>query len=307
MHIPDGFLSPPVWITLDAVSIPAIALLSNRARTEIDETRIPLLGVMGAFVFAAQMINFPVGLGTSGHLVGGALLAATLGPGAAALVMTAILAIQAFLFQDGGIVVLGANVLNMAVAGVLAGYLPYHLLGRTRFRAAGIFLGGFLSVLISAALALGELSLSGVRMPGPILGISSGLFVVSAILEGGITAVVVRSIERLHPAWIRRPVPLRSSAFALLAASAVLLAGLGVLIASQHPDGIEKLAQQTGIASQARTFLSTPLSDYEFHGFDSPWLRRAAGGLAGVTVIFVVCLVLGRAIARRRAVPAGSI
>src|SRR4051812_31989022 len=106
MHIPDGFLSMPVWATLDAVSIPAVGLLANRARAEIDESRIPLLGVMGAFVFAAQMINFPVGLGTSGHLVGGALLGIALGPGAAALVMTAILAVQALVFQDGGIIAL---------------------------------------------------------------------------------------------------------------------------------------------------------------------------------------------------------
>ena len=86
-----------------------------------------MLGVMGAFVFAAQMINFPVGVGTSGHLLGGALLAQTLGPSAAAVTMTAILAIQALVFQDGGVLALGANVFNMALVGVLAGYLPYRL------------------------------------------------------------------------------------------------------------------------------------------------------------------------------------
>ena len=87
MHIPDGFLTPPVWASLDALSIPAVSLLARRAKTELEESRIPLLGVMGAFVFAAQMINFPVGPGTSGHLVGGTLLACTLGPAAAALVL----------------------------------------------------------------------------------------------------------------------------------------------------------------------------------------------------------------------------
>src|SRR5579863_8824413 len=121
MHIPDGFLSPPVWATLDAAAIPAVAWAARQAQTDLerpDDRRIPLLGVMGAFVFAAQMINFPVGLGTSGHLVGGALLAIVLGPSAAAVAMTAILCVQAFVFQDGGIVVLGANVFNMALAGV---------------------------------------------------------------------------------------------------------------------------------------------------------------------------------------------
>ena len=104
----------------------SIAWIARRAQREFDHHKIPLMGVMGAFVFAAQMINFPVGNGTSGHLVGGALLSFTLGPAAASLVMTAILATQALVFQDGGVLALGANVFNMAIAGdVLAGYLPW--------------------------------------------------------------------------------------------------------------------------------------------------------------------------------------
>src|SRR6185312_2539730 len=151
MHIPDGFLSTPVWATLDVVSAPAVAWVARRAQRETQHNRIPLLGVMGAFVFAAQMINFPVGPGTSGHLVGGALLAIALGPSAAAMVMTAILSVQALVFQDGGIMALGANVFNMAIAGVLAGYLPYRLWG-ARWRSGAIFAGGVLSVLVSACL-----------------------------------------------------------------------------------------------------------------------------------------------------------
>lgn len=297
-----------VWATLDVASIPAIGFLARRARTEVDEARIPLLGVMGAFVFAAQMINFPVGLGTSGHLVGGALLACALGPGAAALVMTAILAIQAFVFQDGGIVALGANVLNMAVAGVLAGYIPYRLLNGTKFRKAGIFLGGFLSVLLSAALALTQLLLSGVQMPRTILGVSAGLFVVSALLEGLITVSVIEAIERLQPSWIRKPVAAGSPVFAAFTTAAVLLAGLSVLLASKAPDGIEKLAQQTGISAQAKSLISTPLSDYQVSSIGSPLLRHAAAGLAGVAAIYLVCLGVGRLVARRRvkAIPAGG-
>ena len=125
MHIPDNFLSTPVWATLDAIAMPAVALVSRRARTGTDTSKLPLLGVMGAFVFAAQMINFPVGAGTSGHLVGGTLLACLLGPEAAALVVTSILIVQALVFQDGGVLALGANIFNMALCGVLAGYLPF--------------------------------------------------------------------------------------------------------------------------------------------------------------------------------------
>ena len=116
MHIPDGFLSTPVWATLDVVSAPAVAWVARRAQRDTQDHRIPLLGVMGAFVFAAQMVNFPVGPGTSGHLVGGALLTVVLGPAAASLVLTAILVLQALIFQDGGVLALGANVFNMALA-----------------------------------------------------------------------------------------------------------------------------------------------------------------------------------------------
>ena len=132
MHIPDGFLSTPVWFTLDAAAVPAVGWLAKRAQAEVEDSRIPLLGVMGAFVFAAQMINFPVAIGTSSHLVGGALLAYTLGPWAASLVMIAILAIQAFVFQDGGIMALGANLFNMAFIGVWAAWIPYRHFRGTR-------------------------------------------------------------------------------------------------------------------------------------------------------------------------------
>src|SRR5450432_4349098 len=152
MHIPDGFLSTPVWTTLDALAVPVVVLTVRRAQRGFEESKVPLLGGMGAFVFAAQMINFPVGIGTSGHLIGGALLACTLGPAAASVVMIAILAIQALVFQDGGILALGANVMNMAVLGEFAGYLPYHLWGRGRGRRAAIFAGGALSVAVSALL-----------------------------------------------------------------------------------------------------------------------------------------------------------
>ena len=139
MHIPDGFLATPVWATLDVAAAPAVGYLARRAQQGLEQSKVPLLGVMGAFVFAAQMINFPVGMGTSGHLVGAALLAYTLGPAAAGVVLTAILAVQALVFQDGGVLALGANVINMAIAGMLAGYLPMYLWGAGRRRRRRFF------------------------------------------------------------------------------------------------------------------------------------------------------------------------
>jgi cobalt/nickel transport system permease protein len=298
VHIPDGFLSTPVWATMDVAAAPAIGLLVRRAQRGFDESRIPLLGVMGAFVFAAQMINFPVGIGTSGHLVGAALLAMTLGPAPAAVVMTAILAIQALVFQDGGILALGANVWNMAVAGTLAGYLPFHFWGAGKWRKGAIFLGGLLSVLVSAVLALAQLLVSGVAMPASVLGISLGLFVVSAALEGAITLAVVQALEAINPGFVRRP---ETRAVGTLASAAALLAVAGVLLASSLPDGIEKLAQIAGIVIHKPPF-TTPLADYQASFFSSPWLRKATAGLAGLALIYGACALFGRAVSRKRSI-----
>jgi cobalt/nickel transport system permease protein len=279
VHIPDGFLSTPVWATLDALALPATGFAARAAQRGFDESKAPLLGVMGAFIFAAQMINFPVGMGTSGHLVGGALLACTLGPAPASVVMTAILAIQAFLFQDGGVLALGPNVLNMAIAGVLAGYLPYHLWGGGRFRRAAIFAGGVLSVLASAVLALAELLVSGVRMPASVLAVSLALFLVSALLEGAITMAVVVALERIQPGFVRQPAPAPSLLVGALGLFAVLLAAGGVVFASTAPDGIDRLAIRAGIAK--------PLAAY-----------GGGAGVAGVALIFGLLWIGGR-VARR--------
>ena len=282
MHIPDGFLSTPVWAALDVAAAPCVAVAVRRAQGAMEDTRVPLLGVMGAFVFAAQMINFPIGVGTSSHLIGGALLAFTLGPAAASVVMTAILAIQALVFQDGGILALGANVVNMAVFGVLAGYLPFHIFGRGRWRSLAIFTGAALSVLVSAALALSQLLLSNVAVPPAALGVSAVVFLISAALEGAITLAVVKALEGIQPNFIRKPAPARRSfAVGLLGLCAVLMAGVGVVFASSNPDGIQQLTR----------------FDLEA---DPGWLSQAAAGLGGVGLIYVAGLVFGKVVSRRR-------
>jgi cobalt/nickel transport system permease protein len=279
MHIPDGFLSTPVWATLDVVSGPAVAWVARRAQRDTQDHRIPLLGVMGAFVFAAQMVNFPVGPGTSGHLVGGALLTVVLGPAAASLVLTAILVLQALIFQDGGVLALGANVFNMALAGVVAAYLSYRVWGPSS-RSGAIFAAGALSVMTSACLALGQLLISGVPMAGGVLWASLGLFVISALMEGAITVAAVRAIERLNPAWVAGPQPASSRATAAVGLAALLLVVVGTLIASAAPDGIQRLTAP---------------------GVDSvTWPRRTMAGLAGIAMIFALCYLGGKLKSRRR-------
>ncbi len=299
MHIPDGFLSAPVWIALDVTGVPAVAWLARRAARSLEDTHAPLLGVMGAFVFAAQMINFPVGVGASGHLVGGALLACTLGPAPAALVMTAILLLQALVFQDGGILALGANVWNMAILGVLAGYLPFHYWSSGAWRRAAVFVGGLLSVLVSACLAISELLLSGVAIPAAALGLSLVVFLVTAMLEGAITLAVFQSLESLDPGWVRPGAAVPRRALGALATAAVLLACVGVLVASAAPDGLERLADQVGIADRARSLIATPLADYELRGLASSRLGKAAAGLAGLALVYGVCVVVSRRMTRR--------
>ena len=285
MHIPDGFLSPAVWAPLDLAAAGSVALAARRAQSELEgagDRRIPLLGVMGAFVFAAQMINFPMAAGSSGHLVGGALLAITLGPWAASIVMTAILILQAFIFQDGGIVVLGANICNMALAGVLAGYLPYLWWGRGRRRSAAIFLSGLASVAVSACLALAELRISGVPMPPRLLWVSLGLFVGGGLIEGAITVAAVRAIERLNPSWVRQPaLPGRRAMAGLAIAAAMVIVAVG--IASSAPDALERLLPGSRVA----------MTEWS-------WLRKSSAGLAAMMLIYAACAVVGRAVTGRK-------
>jgi cobalt/nickel transport system permease protein len=314
MHIPDGFLSTPVWSSLDLLSLPAVGWMARRAQkdsgdgsanSDLGDRKIPLMGVMGAFVFAAQMINFPIPLGTSAHLVGGALMTIVLGPAAASVVMTAILVIQAFVFQDGGIMALGANVVNMALIGVLAGYIPYRL-GRSHWRSTAIFLSGMLSVLVSGCFALSELALSGVPMPGRLIAISLGLFLTAACAEGAITLAAVRAIERLNPKLnpeltrAPHPQPVYSRAIGAIAIAAVLLATFGILWASAAPENLERMAAQFGVSAHAPVWLHAPLADYRWQGVAPLWLRKASAGLAGLALIYGICALTGRLLTRQR-------
>ena len=122
MHIPDGFLDTKTWIGMGCISTVFIGVAVRQANKKISEKHIPLLGVMAAFVFAAQMFNFPVGGGTSGHFMGTTLIAILLGPWASVLIMTTVLTVQCLIFQDGGLTALGANIFNMGVVGGFFGY-----------------------------------------------------------------------------------------------------------------------------------------------------------------------------------------
>jgi cobalt/nickel transport system permease protein len=203
MHIPDGFLSPPVWAAAGAVSAAAVALSGTRlAKNNIEEKQVPLMGVVGAFVFAAQMVNFPIAAGTSGHLGGGLLAALLLGPWAGTLVMTSILVVQALLFQDGGITALGANVLNMGVLPCILGFVVFRLLRRllpgTRGALSGAFLTAWLMVVLSASLASVQIALSGTMPLRLVLPAMAAVHALIGIGEGLITTAALAFLLRVR-------------------------------------------------------------------------------------------------------------
>ena len=203
MHIPDGFLTAPVWLGGYAVSTAVVGVAAWRAGRHMDDLKVPLMGVTGAFVFAAQMINFPIPFGTSGHLVGTMLLAVLLGAQPALLVVTCILIVQCLLFQDGGATALGANVLNMAVLPVAVGY-PVYIGVRKLLRRwqngwlAGAAVAAWLTVVLSAVAASIEVALSGRWPLVQSLAVMGGLHVIIGLGEAAITVAVLAFIARVR-------------------------------------------------------------------------------------------------------------
>ncbi|MGQ9517929.1 MAG: energy-coupling factor ABC transporter permease [Anaerolineae bacterium] len=204
MHIPDGFLSTGTAVATWAVSAGGLGYAVKRVNRELGERQVPMMGVTAAFIFAAQMLNFTVAGGTSGHLLGGALAAILLGPWPAMLVLTSVLVVQALLFQDGGLLALGANILNMAVIGVLVGWVVYvglrRLLGeKTWATMVSGFAAAWLSVVIAALACAVELALSGTspwQVALPAMGLVHMLI---GIGEGLITVAVLAFLRATRP------------------------------------------------------------------------------------------------------------
>ncbi len=209
MHIPDGFVNLGTAAVTYAGSVSALAYAVRKLRATLQERLVPLMGVMGAFIFAAQMINFRVAGGTSGHLLGGALVAILLGPWAGSLVITAVLVVQALLFQDGGLIALGANVLNMAIVGVWSGHIIYRLLSRLVPGAAKRWVSGFAagwaSVVLASACAAVELALSGVSPMGVVMPAMLLVHMLIGIGEGLITVGVLAFLAATRRDLLEQP------------------------------------------------------------------------------------------------------
>lgn len=210
MHIPDGFLATPTWIATWAFSLGGIGYSLRKTAAILKDRMIPLMGVLSAFIFAAQMINFPVIGGTSGHLFGGVLAAALLGPYAGAVALTCVLTFQCLIFQDGGLTALGANVLNMAIAGTIGGYGIYRLLAaRLIKKKSGMITAAaaaaWFSVVIASICCAVELALSGTAPLRIVLPAMVGVHALIGIGEAVITASILDIILKTRPDLMYRP------------------------------------------------------------------------------------------------------
>ncbi len=205
LHIPDGFLNLPVILITWVLAIGLIALALNRVQAEYQERTVPLMGVCAAFIFAAQMFNFPIPGGTSGHLLGGTLAGALLGPWAGSLVMVAVFIVQAVVFQDGGITVLGANIFNMGLIGTFAGYYLYRAIRFTigRDKLSGMVIGAsvaaWTSVVIASIATAIQLALSGTVPLSVAMVAMVSWHVLIGIGEALITVVALTFVWRTRP------------------------------------------------------------------------------------------------------------
>ncbi len=200
LHAADGFFSVPVSTVFWAITVAALAISLKRAGESLDERAIPLMGVMAAFVFAGQMFNFQIPGGTSGHLLGGVLTAVLLGPYVATIVMACVIAVQAIVFQDGGLVVLGANIFNMGIIGTMGGYAVYRALasvlgGETKGRLPAAAVAAWLSVVAAAVLVSFQLALSDTTSLGVALVAMVGWHVLIGIGEAIITVGALAFIQ----------------------------------------------------------------------------------------------------------------
>ena len=284
MHVPDGFLSASVAASTWAGAAGSLAWALRSEKRLADHAPAGTLGALAAFVFAGQLVNVPVLPGTSGHLVGGTLAAAIVGPWRAFVVMAVVLAVQALLFQDGGITAYGANLLAMGGAGALGGHAVAAFVARlwpgVRGRVAGSVIGAFVATLTGAAFIALVLAASGLYPAAAVLPVMLSFHVPIALVEAALTGAILATVVRWRPDIVRGLQGVRSGAAPALGLLVVALAVAAFVgpFASPDPDALESVAERLGFAAAARGLWPAPAPDYVL-----PWLAvgRTASALAG--------------------------
>lgn len=302
LHIPDGFLSTPVALVGWLLAIVVIAYALRQTREQLGERQIPLLGVLAAFIFAAQAINFPVAGGTSGHLLGGALAAIVLGPWAAVLVMTAVIGLQGLLFQDGGLLVMGWNIINMGILTAFTGHLLYVLIKRilgssqrSLFIAGAV--GAWLSVEVGAIATAIQLSLSGTVPLSIALPAMGGVHALIGIGEALITVGALALILRSRPDLLaqgERAGGTASAAWTVAGLLVALVVAVFSFAASGSPDGLERVAEDHGFIGTALDPLYNILPDYTIPFIGNETLSGIVAVVLGTLLVFVLALGIGR-------------
>lgn len=297
MHLPDGFLDTRTALLSTGVAVAGVSIALRQVRLTMQPRRVPMLGLAAAFVFAAQMLNFPVAGGTSGHLVGGVLTAVLLGPSAAVIVLACVLIVQCLMFADGGLFALGANMFNMGVVSVCAGYAAFDVAKRmTRSEAmwATVFaagFGGWFGTVAASITCAGMLALSGMAPWGLAFPAMANIHMVIGIGEGLITGLVTYAVLRSRPELVGGAQGFRAHRwFAFAGYSLLISIGLAMFVApfaSPWPDGLEYVAHKLGFESRAgEAVLASPLPDYQLPGIGSAAAATAVAGLIGTVVVF---------------------
>lgn len=321
MHIPEAILDPRVCAATALAGAAGLGVGIRKIQRSLGDRTTVLMGTMAAFVFAAQMVNFPVGPGVSGHLLGGVLAAVMLGPWAGAVVIGAVLIVQCFLFGDGGLTTLGANFVNMGLFGSVVGYTIYSAIRRSIGGPRGVLAGAVIAAWFSVLLAAGafsvELALSGSQ--ADFTHILSWMALVHAAIglgEALITGLVVRFVLQSRPDMIYDPSLERGEAAAgaagggwlqILGAGLAVSLGVAVFLApfaSEHPDGLEYvLGDKLSISPRDEEFsFPAPLPDYQLpEGVPGREFLRAATaavGVLGTLAVFGLSWGFARALAR---------
>jgi cobalt/nickel transport system permease protein len=310
LHIPDGFLTVAVSLAGWVLAILVIVVAVRQTRRQLGERQIPLMGVLAAFIFAAQAVNFPVAAGTSGHLLGGALAAIVLGPWAASLIMTAVIAVQGLLFQDGGLLVMGWNILNMGVFTAFSGFFGYSLVRRlvgdnAPGRLAGAFVGAWLSVEVGAIATAVELAVSGTSPLDYALPAMVGVHALIGIGEGLITVGAIAFLLASRPEVVRggEQAPGRTGAsFVLAGLLAALMIAMLSPLASASPDGLESVAARQGFLDLGVASPLVILPDYALPFVSGPVATTLLAVGLGTLVVFGVGVIVGRLALWRSAV-----
>lgn len=311
MHIQDGYLSTGVCLATGAISLGAVGYSLHRMKDSLGERTVPLTGMMGSLIFAGQMVNFPIGLPVSGHLMGGVLAAAILGPWAGCVAVTLVLIAQWALFSDGGLLALGANVLHMAVLGSIGGYavmttVRKMLGGRFRGTVAGAVVAAWLSVLAASAVFCLEFRLSYSASDFDFANIFTLMVTLHALIGVGeaiITGFVVSLIYQQRPDLIDAARPKRQSVTVTVGrvvtaglVCALAVAAFAAPFASGLPDGLDSVAERFRIAASEQT-ISGLFADYDaipVAGWQG--LSVSLAGIGGSLAVFAAAVLIGRAL-----------